>query len=151
MLWPAHMHMLNTNKSIWQACSCFNLLFKISIPWLCLSDMNVMVSHRLKFCICVFVVHLLFYKPKVYEGVLESPIIFLGVPFYLFISNVASTCEEKVQITRWLCSVHTYKYPWQTLTNADVDSCLNIFFLLSFFFILKSMHLCSYLENQFYY
>lgn len=146
MVWPAHMHMLNTNKSIWQACSCFNLLFKISILWLCLSDMGVMVSHRLKFCICLFVVHLVFYKPKVHEGVLESPIIFLSVPFYLFISNVASTCEE-VQIGRWPCSVHTYTKSWQTqgtLTNTDVDPCLSIFFLFSFCFLfsLRSMYLC---------
>lgn len=71
--------------------------------------MSVMVSHRLKFCVCLFVVHLLFYKPKVLEGVPESPIIFLNVPFYLFISDVASTCEKEMQIARWLPRVHTYK------------------------------------------
>lgn len=142
------MHMLNTNKSIWQACSCFNLLFKISILWLCLSDMSVMVSCRLKFCICFFVVHLLFYKPKVHKGVLESPIIFLSVPFHLFISSVASTCEEEVQLARWPCSVHTYTKPLKNTNdfNADVDSCLSIAFL--FFFLYFEEYVFVFLPRK---
>lgn len=69
----------------------------------------MMVSHRLKFCVCLFVVHLLFYKPQVLEGVLEIPIIFFSISFYLFISDVVSTYEKEMQIARWLSTVHIYQ------------------------------------------